>query len=52
MMPNLVCGAVLEAPNEDQARLSEELKRVFQNSDFEAGSTEDLRRSLQEMRVR
>lgn len=45
-LPNLVCGALIEAPKEDQSLLRESMRRVLGNSDFLAVSGEELRGSL------
>jgi hypothetical protein len=44
--PRLVCGAFVEAPNEDQERLARQLKPILRNSDFLARSGEELRDEL------
>jgi len=41
-MPKLVCGALVEAPNEDQRRLVRELNPILKNSSFLASSSQEL----------
>jgi len=41
--PRLACGALVEAPNEDQERLASQLKPILRNSDFVARSDDELR---------
>ncbi len=45
-LPNLVCGALIEAPKEDQSLLKESMRRVLGNSDFLVVSGEELCGSL------
>ncbi len=45
-LPNMVCGALLEAPQEDQSRLVHELRPILKNSAFLAISSEELRSFL------
>jgi len=44
--PRLACGALVEAPNDDQERLAKQLKQILRNSDFVAKSNEELRDEL------
>ena len=44
--PRLTCGALVEAPNEDQDHLSQELIPILRRSDFIASSIEELGRGL------
>ena len=44
--PKLVCGALVEAPNEDPERLASQLKPILRNSDFVARSDDELRGEL------
>ncbi len=46
VLPKLICGALVEAPNEDQNRLAHELKPIFKNSDFLTRSCYELGESL------
>lgn len=43
LFPKLVCGALVEAPREDQERLASQLKPILRNSDFVARSDDELR---------
>jgi len=45
-LPKLVCGAFIEAANEDQVRLARELQLILKNSDFLAISCDELGKSL------
>ena len=43
LFPKLSCGALIEAPNENQERLASQLKPILRNSDFVARSNEEIR---------
>ena len=45
-LPGLVCGALIEAPNEDRSFTRKNLERVLSNANFLALSLEELRSSL------
>lgn len=40
--PKITCGALVEAPSEDQERLASQLKPILRDSDFIARSIEEL----------
>ena len=44
--PALVCGALIEAPREDQEHLASEIKPILRSSNFLARSTDELREAL------
>ena len=44
--PGLICGALIEAPNEDQAKLASELTQILTFSNFNARGEEELREAL------
>jgi hypothetical protein len=46
--PKLLCGAVVDAQQEDQERLASQLKPILRNSDFLARSIDELRHELSE----
>lgn len=48
--PGLVCGALVEAPNEKQESLSRELKLILKDADFVATSSEELQATLCRLR--
>jgi hypothetical protein len=48
--PKLTCGALVEAPNEDQERLASQHKPILRNSDFVAKSDEEVRSELTRFR--
>jgi hypothetical protein len=50
LFPKLSCGALIEAPNEDQERLASQLKPILRNSDFVARSEEEVRIELDRFR--
>jgi hypothetical protein len=45
-LPDLRCGAFIEAPHEDSDRLEVELARILRNSDFFASTGESLQQCL------
>ncbi len=50
LFPRLACGALVEAPNEDQERLASQLKPILRNSDFVARSAQEVRSELARFR--
>lgn len=44
--PKLTCGALIEAPNEDQSLLDDSLRRIFTSADLIATSLHSLTQSL------
>jgi len=51
ILPRLACGALLEAPSEDQNQLARELRPILKNSDFLARSCDELGESLTSYQV-
>lgn len=47
--PNLICGALIEAPSEDQGRLAVELKQILRNADLIARTDSELAEELSEI---
>jgi hypothetical protein len=48
--PGLVCGALVEAPNEQEESLSRELRLILKDADWIATSSEELQGALSRLR--